>query len=316
MQPHDTYPKSITATEEEPLLLQGRNDVSIEFGSIRQGIADIAQLTKIRLSITVVLSSVLAYGVATSSWIWVDVMAIFSGGLALTMAANVLNQVLERDFDGLMARTANRPLPQQRMSVSRAVLWAGLLSVFGILALSVINPLAVLLGMIALLSYAFVYTPLKRFSVAAVFVGTIPGAIPAMIGTVAAEGTLTELGWALFAIQVLWQIPHFWAIGWLGFDDYKKAGFRLLPETSAGERDPGTGIQALVYALILAGLVWWPYVLGSYGIVAASLSCVFSLAYAWYGWKLYTDRTRKSALSLMFFSFFYLPAVFGLGCVL
>ena len=316
MQTKDSFSNTIPQAEDDALVVGRQREVLSEFARIKRSISDIGQLTKFRLSATVVLSSVLAYGVAASSWIWVDVLAIFLGGMALTMAANVLNQVLEREFDGLMSRTSDRPLPKQRMSVSRAVLWAGMLSVFGILALSAINPLAVLLGMVALLSYAFVYTPLKRFSVAAVFVGTIPGAIPAMIGTVAAEGVLTELGWALFAIQVLWQIPHFWAIGWLGFDDYKKAGFRLLPETESGERDPGTGIQAMVYALILAGLVWWPYFLGFYGIIAAVLSCIFSLVYAWYGWKLYSERSRKSALGLMFFSFFYLPAVFGLGCML
>ena len=192
--------------------------------------SDLGALTKFRLSATVVLSAVLAYLIAAPAVVWGQLAAVFFGGFATTMAANVLNQVIEREHDQLMTRTRERPLATGRMSVPRAVLIAGLLSVIGTLTLAMLHPLAALLGMVALLSYAFIYTPLKRISVAAVFVGTIPGAIPALIGAVAAEGALTSLGWSLFVIQVLWQIPHFWAIGWLGFDDYKRAGFKLLPE--------------------------------------------------------------------------------------
>ena len=277
---------------------------------------DLAALTKFRLSATVVLSAVLAYLIAAPAVVWGQLAAVFFGGFATTMAANVLNQVIERDHDQLMARTMDRPLATGRMSVSRAVLIAGLLSVIGTLLLATLHPLAALLGMIALLSYAFIYTPLKRISVAAVFVGTIPGAIPALIGAVAAEGALTQLGWSLFVIQVLWQIPHFWAIGWLGFDDYKRAGFKLMPETEAGERDPGTGLQSAVYGLLLAGLVWWPYQTGAFSVLATALSTVVGLGYAWYGFRLYRKRDRTAALRLMFYSLAYLPVVFALGWLL
>ena len=287
-------------------------------GAVAQGgsgawLTDLAQLTKIRLTATVVLSAALAYGIAAPAVDWAVLGLVLLGGFATTMAANALNQVLEREHDRHMARTQDRPLAAGRMSPSRAVLIAGLLSILGTVSLALINPLAALLGMVALLSYAFVYTPLKRISVAAVFVGTVPGAIPAMIGTVAAEGYLTSLGWALFAMQVLWQIPHFWAIGWLGFDDYAKAGFKLLPTTDDGQRDPGTGLQAMVYGLLLAGLAWLPYALGAFSPFAAGVSCVLGLAYAYYGWGLYRSRDRASALRLMFFSLAYLPLVFGLG---
>lgn len=283
---------------------------------VREVFSDLAALTKFRLSATVVLSAVLAYLIAAPAVVWAQLAAVFLGGFATTMAANVLNQVIERDHDRLMTRTENRPLATGRMSVSRAVLIAGLLSVAGTLTLATLHPLAALLGMVALLSYAFIYTPLKRISVAAVFVGTIPGAIPALIGAVAAEGQLTSLGWSLFVIQVIWQVPHFWAIGWLGFDDYKRAGFKLLPETADGERDPGTGLQSMVYGLMLAGLVWWPYALGAFSVLATAASTVIGIGYAWYGLRLYRRRDRTAALGLMFYSLAYLPVVFALGWLL
>ena len=276
-------------------------------------LSDFATLTKLRLTATVVLSAALAYGIAASVFDWTVFGLVLLGGFATTMAANALNQVLEREYDPQMQRTADRPLATGRMSVSAAVLGAGLLSIIGAFALAAINPLAALLGMIALLSYAFVYTPMKRYSVAAVFIGTVPGALPALIGTVAAEGALSQLGLSLFAIQVLWQIPHFWAIGWLGFDDYQRAGFKLLPVTDTGERDPGTGLQSMLIGLVLAGLVWIPVQLGAFSLLAGVVSCILGLAYAFFGYQLWRGRDRTHALRLMFFSLIYLPAVFALG---
>ena len=280
---------------------------------LRAWAKDFAQATKLRLSSTVVFSAALAYFIAADR---VDVLVlgyVLLGGFATTMAANLLNQVIERDYDRQMQRTQDRPLAQQRMSVPQGVLLAGLLSILGTLSLAAVGTEAMLLGVLALLSYAFVYTPLKRYSVVAVFVGTVPGAIPVLIGAVAAEGTLTSLGWSLFAIQMLWQIPHFWAIGWLAFDDYRKAGFRLLPTNALGERDPGTGLQALVCGLLLAGLVFWPYLLGAFSLVATAASSVLGLVYAYFGWRLYRQADRTSALRLMFFSLAYLPLVLILG---
>ncbi len=279
-------------------------------------VADIITLTKFRLSATVVLSAVLAYLIAAEQIDWQVLAAVFVGGFATTMAANALNQLIEREYDRQMVRTANRPLAQGRMSSTYAVLMAGVLSVSGVAVLASVHPIAGMLGCIALLSYAFIYTPLKRYSVAAVFVGTIPGAIPALIGVVAAEGELTNLAWALFSIQVFWQIPHFWAIGWLGFDDYKRAGFKLLPETAAGERDPGTGLQAALYGMVLAALVWWPQAMGDFSLLAALISTVFSLIYAYAGLRLYLRQDRPAALALMFVSLAYLPLVFATAWLL
>lgn len=279
-------------------------------------LADFATLTKLRLTSTVVLSAALAYGIAAQVFDWGVFVAVVVGGFATTMAANALNQVVERDHDRYMRRTEDRPVATGRMSVSTAVLAAGLLSIVGTFALASINPIAALLGMVALLSYAFVYTPLKRISVAAVFVGTIPGALPALIGTVAAEGSITTLGMSLFAIQVLWQIPHFWAIGWLGFDDYRAAGFRLLPVTEDGERDPGTGLQSMLIGFVLAALVWVPFTTGAFSLSASAIACALGLVYAWFGYRLWVGRDRTHALQLMFFSLAYLPVVFGLGWML
>ena len=286
------------------------------WGAISAEARDIATLTKLRLSATVVLSAVLAYLIAADTVVWVDLLAVFFGGFATTMAANALNQIIEREHDRQMTRTANRPLAQGRMSPTYAILVAGVTSVSGVAMLASIDLVAGLLGSIALLSYAFIYTPMKRYSVAAVFVGTIPGALPALIGAVAAEGELTQLGWALFTIQILWQIPHFWAIGWLGFDDYKRAGFRLLPETEEGERDPGTGLQSALYGLVLTGLVWWPYAGGAFSMTAAVLGSLFGLVYAYAGLQLYYRQDRRAALRLMFVSLAYLPLVFAAAWIL
>ena len=160
---------------------------------------------------------------------WVAVLLLGVGGFLVTGAANALNQVLEKDYDKLMKRTANRPLAAERMTTSTAVLMAGLMCLLGTFCLSAFNAWAGLLGMLSMVLYAFVYTPMKRFSPLAVVVGAIPGALPLMIGCVAVEGYLSGLAIALFAIQFFWQFPHFFAIAWVGDEDYKRAGFNLLP---------------------------------------------------------------------------------------
>lgn len=279
-------------------------------GIFGQKVSDYLALVKFRLSLTVVFSSVMAYLIAANGTInWIAVGLLGLGGFLVTGAANALNQVLEKDYDRLMQRTANRPLPTGRMSVSEAVMAAGLMSLGGITILATFNPLTAFFGMIALLSYAYLYTPLKRVSPIAITVGAFPGALPVLIGCVAVEGEITMLGLALFCIQFIWQFPHFWAIGWLGFDDYKKAGYQLLP-TKNGERDTNTGLQAFIYALLLLPLGILPYYLGATGIVSAIIAGVLAVIYAFAGWNLYKKCDRKSALQLMFVSFFYVPIVF------
>jgi protoheme IX farnesyltransferase len=230
------------------------------------------------------------------------------GGFLVTSAANALNQALEKDYDKLMKRTADRPVAAGRMAVSEAVLWAGFMSLSGIILLAMLHPMAGFFGTLSLVTYAFIYTPVKRISPIAVAIGAVPGAMPMLIGSVVAEGEITTFALTLFAFQFFWQFPHFWAIGWLGFDDYQRAGFKLLPSIN-GERDKNTGLQSFIYAL---PLVFLPFVLlwmGKATFVSAVILAVLGSGFAFLGWKMYRENTREAARSLMFGSFAYLPLV-------
>jgi len=277
---------------------------NIKFSLFGQKLTDYKLLVKLRLNLTVVFSSLMAYLIASPVIDWTLLAVLSLGGFLVTGASNALNQVLEKDYDRQMKRTEDRPLAANRMSTSEGVMAAGLMSVVGIGLLATINPWTALLGTIALISYAFLYTPMKRVSPAAVFIGAIPGALPMMIGCVAAEGYITGLSIALFSLQFLWQLPHFWAIGWLAFKDYDKAGFKFLEA-----QDQQLGKQAAIYALLLIPIAWMPYLLEISGILSAILLTVAALVYAGFGWNLYQKNNRKAALQLMFSSFFYLPMV-------
>ena len=273
-----------------------------------QKVQDYKMLVKFRLTMTVVFSSVMAFLIALSGPVnWLAIFILATGGFLVTGAANALNQVLEKDFDKLMKRTADRPLAAGRMSTSEAVMAAGFMSLFGITLLALFNPWAAFFGMLALVTYAFLYTPMKRLSPSAVAVGAVPGALPTLIGCVAAQGELTFLGLSLFALQFLWQFPHFWSIGWLGFEDYANAGYKLMPTNRKGERDSRIGLQAFLYALFLVPVSIIPYMLGVSGWVSAVVVVILSLGYAYFGWSFYRAGSRKSALQLMFFSFAYIP---------
>ena len=273
-----------------------------------QKVQDYKMLVKFRLTMTVVFSSVMAFLIALSGPVnWLAIFILATGGFLVTGAANALNQVLEKDFDKLMKRTADRPLAAGRMSISEAVMAAGFMSLFGITLLALFNPWAAFFGTLALVTYAFLYTPMKRLSPSAVAVGAVPGALPTLIGCVAAQGELTFLGLSLFALQFLWQFPHFWSIGWLGFEDYANAGYKLMPTNQKGERDSRIGLQAFLYALFLVPVSIIPYMLGVSGWVSAVVVVILSLGYAYFGWSFYRVGSRKSALQLMFFSFAYIP---------
>ena len=271
-------------------------------------VRDYAELTKFRLSFMVVFSAVMAYliaGEGSVNWIGVSILAL--GGFLVTGASNALNQVLERDYDKLMKRTANRPVAAGRMSVSEAVMIAGFMSLIGIMALALFNAWTALLGMIALISYAFIYTPFKRVGPIAVFIGAIPGALPMMIGAVAVEGQITLLALTLFGIQFMWQFPHFWAIGWLGHEDYSNAGFKIVPSNFDGKPDRQIGVQSLIYSLFLTGISLMPYAMGITGWLSAGILLILGLSFMYYSWNLYQKADRKSAKQLMFCSLFYLP---------
>lgn len=270
---------------------------------------DFKVLVKFRLNITVVLSSVLAYLiVAQGNLSWVQLVLLAIGGFLVTGAANALNQVLEKEYDSLMNRTQNRPLPMGRMTISEAVLYAGMMALFGITILALFNPLAAFLGTAALVSYAFVYTPFKRFSPLAVWIGAVPGALPVLIGTTAFQGEITTIALVLFAVQFFWQLPHFWAIGWMSYDDYKLAGYKLLPVKDQ-VRDSRIGLSSFIWTLPLIAICFIPYFTGNIGIFSLILITLLNAWYASKGWKLYKTGDTNAAKKLMYSSFAYLPIV-------
>jgi len=278
------------------------------FATFGQSIKDFVALVKFRLTITVVFSSIIAYLIAVSGTIaWLNVIVLAIGGFFVTAAANTLNQVLEKDYDKLMKRTADRPLAAGRMKISEAVLLAGFMSLIGISLLALFNPWTAFLGTFSLVAYAFVYTPMKRVSPAAITMGAIPGALPTLIGVVAAQGTLGWLGLILFAIQFCWQFPHFWSIGFLGYEDYSKAGFKFIPEVDGQLDIKRMGHQSLGFALLLIPLGLLPFLLGQTGIFSAILVTFLGITYSYFAFGFLKKPERKTALQLMFFSFGYIP---------
>ncbi len=282
---------------------------TINVGLIEK-IRDIGVLMKFKLSLTVVFSAVMAYIIALEGEaILLELIILFLGGLLTSGAASALNQVLEKDFDKLMQRTENRPIAADRMSVSEGVLISGLLSLVGVSLLAFFSPITAFLGMVSLILYAFVYTPMKRISNFSVTIGAIPGALPVLIGCTAAQnGTVTILALALFAMQFIWQFPHFWAIAWLADEDYKKAGFKMLP-TKDGVKDNNTGRQSFIYALLLIPICWIPYLIEATGLISAIYLTVINSALAYAAWQFYRLDNRKTALVQMFYSIAYLPLV-------
>ncbi len=278
--------------------------------SIRHKWADMLVLIKYRLTLTVVITAMLPYiVVAQGDFKWSVFILLGVGGYLVAGAANALNQILEREYDRHMARTENRPLAAERMNISEALVIAGFMMLFGIVSLSVIHPLCGFLGMVSLITYAFIYTPMKRFNTLSVAVGAIPGALPVLIGTIAHDGTITVFGMVLFAFQFIWQFPHFWAIGWLSFDQYQKAGFKLLPEKD-GEVDPSLGKNTLLYSLLFIGMVLVGWIAGFYSVLPAILMLALTAWYAWKSFRFFREFDRGSARKLMFSSFMIMPLIF------
>ncbi len=274
-------------------------------------IQDYKMLVKFRLTLMVVGSSVLSYLVAAGTSIdWLTLCLLAIGGFTVTGAANGINQVLEREYDAMMTRTMNRPLAANRMKPSEAVMSSGLLLVFGVICLGIINPLTAFIGMCSFVLYAFLYTPMKRYSTLSVAIGAIPGALPVLIGVVAHSGTITILGIVLFFIQFLWQFPHFWAIAYLSFEDYNEAGYKLLPKNSEGRIDRNLGLYSAIYALLILPTILIGYLNGfSIALWALIAVCVVTIIYALMAIRLQVRPSRSTALGLMFSSFFYLPIV-------
>ncbi|SNC74810.1 protoheme IX farnesyltransferase [Hymenobacter gelipurpurascens] len=266
------------------------------------------QLIKFRLALTVAFSSAIGYLLGAHELNWGKAVLVMLGGLAVTGSANTINQIFEIDLDKQMKRTANRPLPMGVLSVTEAWVFTAVLGGLGLGLLTYFfNPLAAALSLVSLILYGFIYTPLKTISPICVAVGAIPGGLPPLIGWVAATGYLGIEGWILFGIQFMWQFPHFWAIAWVLDDDYKKAGFKMLP--TPGKKDLRTAFQIMTYTLVLIPLSLLPFYFGmtntTYPMVAAICGVLFLMQ------TFYLMRTvsKKAAMSIMFGSFLYLPIV-------
>ena len=278
--------------------------------SLKSLFADFTAITKARLAISVVFSSVAGYLLGFSEeypFSWVTLLLLTIGGYCMVGASNVFNQIIEKDLDALMDRTKNRPVPSGKMSVRNAFVLGALLTVLGIAILYSINPKTAMFGAISIFLYTSIYTPLKTKTPLAVFVGAFPGAIPFMLGWVAATGEFGIEAGTLFLIQFFWQFPHFWAIGWFLLDDYKKAGFFMLP---TGRKDEKTALQTILYTvwLIIASLLPVTGFTGELRLSVASSVVVFLLG-LWmlvYAVKLYKKMDAPAAKKLMLVSVSYI----------
>ncbi len=270
-------------------------------------LSDFKEITKMRLAISVVFSSVAGYFLGAEVVNFVTVLLLAIGGYCMVGASNAYNQIIERDLDALMDRTKDRPIPAGRMSVNTAFIIASVLTIIGLVVLYFINPKTAMFGAISIFLYVSVYTPLKTKTPLSVFVGAFPGAIPFMLGWVAASNEFSIEPGTLFMIQFFWQFPHFWAIGWWLFDDYKKGGFFMLP---TGKRDKGTAIQVIFYTVwtILVSLIPVFGVTGRLFLTpyAGAVILVLGLGMLYYAIKLFKNRDAVSAKKLMFASVSYI----------
>lgn len=292
------------------------------WGELTSFAADVKQLVKIRLTMTVVFSASIAFLIGSKQQgdiNWLHWVILTAGGFLVTGSANGFNEIIERDLDKLMKRTADRPIPAGRMTTGQALVLSLLMGIAGTYTLVTLNFIAGLLSVFSILLYAFVYTPLKQKSPIAVFVGAFPGALPPLIGYYAAfsqndlalysqqnAAAIIVIPLVLFMIQFIWQFPHFWGIAWVLDEDYKRAGFRLLPTT---KRDKVSAFMVLVSTLLMVPASLLPYYFGFGGIVVSVVSVAGALLFSWYGLKLFLRCDLAAARKVMFTSFFYLPLI-------
>ena len=269
--------------------------------------ADFKEITKVRLAVSVVFSSMAGYLLGAYEISFVSLLLLAFGGYCMVGASNAYNQIIEKDLDALMNRTKNRPIPSGRMSVNLALTIAIVLTVLGVVALYFLNPKTAMFGAISIFLYTSVYTPLKTMTPLSVFVGAIPGAIPFMLGWVAATDQFGIEPGTLFMIQFFWQFPHFWALAWMLDEDYKKGGFKMLP---TGKKDTGTALQIIMYTIWMMVISVIP-VFGITGrlqlsILAAVIVFAMGAVMLVFAFKLYEKRDNVSARKLMLASVSYI----------
>lgn len=282
---------------------------------MKQFLSDFSKLIKFRLTFLVVFSASISFLIGSKVQIangveteidWINWTMLVIGGFLVTAAANCFNEVIEVDLDRLMTRTKDRPMPAGHMTTGQGLVSGLVMGIVGTFILGKLNLETGLLSVFSIFLYAFAYTPLKRKSPIAVFVGAIPGALPPLIGYVAAHGKIDQIAVILFLIQFVWQFPHFWAIAWVLDDDYKKAGFRLLPTT---RRDRTSAVITLISTLILIPVSLMPTFYGFGGNFIAVTSIIAGAVFSWFAVRLTMKLDLPDARKLMFCSFFYLPLV-------
>ncbi len=271
---------------------------------------DYMMLVKFSLTFMVVFSAVLSYLLAPKI-VGLNVkmiLLLFAGGFLITGSANAINQVVEKDTDARMKRTALRPVASGRMTVAEGWMFALITGLVGVFIMGYFfNLLAAGLSAFSLFLYAFIYTPLKKINSISVLVGAVPGALPCLIGWAAGNDALSAGGWALFAIQFFWQFPHFWAIAWLAHMDYSSVGFKLLPSVEGPTKY--SAIQSIIYSLLLIPVGLFPYFAGMSGWISLIIVFIANLFMVWQAIRLYREMERKAARRVMFSSYIYLPVV-------
>jgi heme o synthase len=282
--------------------------------AVASKVKDYFQLMKFTLSFMVVFSTVVSFLIAPYELYYtrhtmLSVLLLFVAGLLITGSANTINQVLEKDTDALMKRTASRPIASGRMGVTEGYIFAIVTGVIGIgMMWYFFNLNSALVGAASLFIYGFIYTPLKKVNSIAVLVGALPGALPCLIGWVAAMDNFAVEGWVLFGIQFLWQFPHFWAIAWLAHEDYTNAGFKLLP----GAKGPTkfTAIQTIMYSALMIPVGVLPYIYHMSGKTSMYILLACNLWMVYTSILLYLKMDKTAARKVMFSSYFYLMIVF------
>ncbi len=290
-------------------MLATKTSVSSDVSIVKSKLKAYIEMMKFRLSLTVAFSSAFGYILGTKGEVdIVNLLALSLGGLLISGASITINQIIERNLDSLMKRTMNRPIPTGRVSLQEAIWFALVIGSLGIsLLIHFTNPLTTALSLLSLILYSFVYTPMKRVGSIAVLMGAIPGALPPLLGWVAATGTISQEALIIFGIQFVWQFPHFWAIAWVADEDYKRAGFKLLP--LGGKKDLHTALQIMSYTMFLIPLGLLPMKIGLTGIDSAIVATICGVLFLSQTFALMLDCSRKSALKIMFGSFIYLPVV-------